>query len=171
MKKATIRSKRENLLCERKINNMAQPGSEQRQKCFAPQRKTRERFLKTENDEPKHEQIGTNLEQEEFEEVFEFPAVPGSLTQQSVSGLPQKAMSVDVAGVAADHEKNHSEDMIVLCDTARKLNASNGIGQRSFSPDSFVAQLIANTEKLILNDSIESPTLQERKKLARKRLY
>ena len=90
---------------------------------------------------------------------------------QAVSSLPQKGMSVDKAGVAADREKNHNEDMIGLCETARKQNMLKGIGPRSSSPDPFVALLIANTEKLILNDSIESPTLQERKKLARKRVF
>ena len=165
MKKATIRSQREHLFYERKSNIKAQVGSQRKQKYFAPQKIRRERFSITENDEPEalNEMSASSLEHEDFEEVFEFPPVPGSQTQQEVSGLPQKAMSDDTAGEA--------KDMIGLCDTARELNALNGIGPRSFSPDSFVAQLIANTEKLILNDSIESPTLQKPKKPARKGLH
>ena len=37
----------------------------------------------------------------------------------------------------------------------------------SSSPDSVVAQLIANSKELTLFDSTESPSLQERKKRAR----
>ena len=48
-----------------------------------------------------------------------------------------------------------------------KLNVAKYVAMRKSSPDSFVAQLIANSKTLTLYDSVESPTLQERKKRAR----
>ena len=165
MKKATIKSKKG---LERRIDT-----GERRQKNFAPQRKRRRRFLRTESQEPIefNEQSEVSLEQDDFVDVFVIQPVPSSRAQRAVSGLPQKTMSVDTPERAAHQGKNHSKNMIDLCHAASELSVLNGIGPRSFSPDSFVAQLIANTEKLILNDSTESPALQERKKLARKKFY
>lgn len=139
-------------------------------------RDVRKRFSKTENEGPKelHEQREYSLEPKDVDDVFELPTIISSRAQQAVSRSPQKA---------AGQGKIHSKDTIDSFRTERwtkswteswtenwtesKQNMTNGIGPRTFSPDSFVAQLIANSKNLTLNDSIESPTLQERKKLAR----
>ena len=131
-------------------------------------RDVRERFSKTENEGPKevHERE-CSLEPKDVDEVFELPPILSSRAQQAASRSPQKAMNVYTAGVGAGQEKIHSKDTVDSFMNVSKQDMTNGIGPRTFSPDSFVAQLIANSKNLTLNDSTESPTLQERKKLAR----
>lgn len=116
----------------------------------------REVFSKTENTGPKklHES------ESNFNKVFKLPPIPSPQTQHAVSGSPQK--------VAAAQEKIHIDSFWTEENWTESIHdLKNSIGPRTFSPDSLVAQLIANSEKLTLNDSVESPALQQRKKLAR----
>jgi len=124
-------------------------------------RAEREGFSKTENAGPEelHEQRGYNFESKVVDKVFELPPILTSGTQQAVSGSPQKVDGPEKIHIESFRaEKNWTED---------RHDIKNGIGPRTFAPDSLVAQLIANSKKLTLDDSIESPTLQQRKKLAR----
>ena len=117
---------------------------------------TREVFSKTENTELEefHEQRECN-----FDKVFKLPPIPSPQTQQLVSGSPQQ-ISVQ--------EKIHTDNFWTEENWTESMHdLKNGIEPRTFSPDSLVAQLISNSKKLTLNDSIESPTLQQRKKIAR----
>jgi len=120
-----------------------------------------EGFSKTEKTGPEelHEQRGYYFESKVVDKVFELPPILTSGTQQAVSGSPQK---VD------GQEKIHFESFRAEKSwTESRNDIKNGIGPRTFAPDSLVAQLIANSKKLTLDDSIESSTLQQRKKLAR----
>ncbi|KAJ7356158.1 hypothetical protein OS493_026541 [Desmophyllum pertusum] len=162
MNAATIPVKRDGLLYKRKLDDNVQVESEGRQKHDAPQRKRRERFSQTKNDAgpltTPNEHSDGKLEQNVFEEVFELFPAAGSRALEAVSRPPQKAMNFQhVVGTAAD----------AISETKSKRGLSNGVQSGNSSPDSFVAQLIANTEKLTLNDPIETPALQERRKLAR----
>ena len=116
----------------------------------------REVFSKTTNTGPEelHEQRESN-----FDKVFKLPPIPSPQTPDAFSGSPQKVAAQEKIHIDSSWtEENWTESWHDL---------KNGIGPRTFSPDSLVAQLIANSEKLTLNDSIESPALQRRKKLAR----
>lgn len=116
----------------------------------------REVFSKTEDTDPEelHEQRECN-----FDKGFKLPPIPSPQTQHAVSGSPQKV---------AAQEKIHIDSFWTEENWTESIHdLKNSIGPRAFSPDSLVAQLIANSEKLTLNDSIESPALQQRKKLAR----
>lgn len=105
------------------------------------------------------------LEEEDLEEVFlSLAPATGSRAPEEVSRQLQKA--TNFLGTAADKEKNQ-RNMTVISETDSKQGISNGIGPRPTSPVSFVTQLIANPQTLTLKDSIESPALQKRKKLAR----
>jgi len=120
-------------------------------------RNKREGFSKTENSDPEElqEQLECDFETKVVDKVFELPPILASQTQRAVSDTPQK-----VAG----QEKIHIDSS----GTEESWTESKqDIGPRTFSPDSLVAQLIANSKALTLNDSIESPALQQRKKLAR----
>ena len=115
----------------------------------------REVFSKTENTGPKklHES------ESNFNKVFKLPPIPSPQTQHAVSGSPQKV---------AAQEKIHIDSFWTEENWTESIHdLKNRIGPRTFSPDSLMAQLIANSEKLTLNDSVESPALQQRKKLAR----
>ena len=117
---------------------------------------TREVFSKTENSglEEFHEQRECN-----FDKVFKLPPIPTPQTQQLLSGSPQQV---------AVQEKIHTDNFWTEENWTESMHdLKNGIGPRTFSPDSLVAQLISNSKKLTLNDSIESPALQQRKKIAR----
>lgn len=124
-------------------------------------RNTREEFSKTENTGPEelHEQRKCNFESKVVDEVFELPPIPSSRTHQAVSGSPQKVAGQDKIHI----DSFRTEESW----TESRDDMKNGIGPRTFSPNSLVAQLVANSKKLTLDDSIESPTLQQRKKLAR----
>ena len=116
----------------------------------------REVFSKTEDTDPEelHEQRECN-----FDKGFKLPPIPSPQTPQAVTGSPQKASVQEKIHIDSFWaEENWTESIHDL---------KNSIGPRTFSPDSLLAQLIANSEKLTLNDSIESPALQQRKKLAR----
>lgn len=117
---------------------------------------TREVFSKTENTglEEFHEQRECN-----FDKVFKLPPIPSPQTRRVVSGSPQQV---------AVQEKIHTDNFWTEENWTESMHdLKNGIGPRSFSPDLLVAQLISNSKKLTLNDSIESPALQQRKKIAR----
>lgn len=124
-------------------------------------RNKREVFSKTENSGPEElqQQLECDFESKVVDKVFELPPILASRTQRAVSGSPQK-----VAG----QEKIHIDSSRTEESWAEsKQDLKDGIGPRTFSPDSLVAQLIANSKTLTLNDSIESPALQQRKKLPR----
>ena len=124
-------------------------------------RNKREVFSKTENSGPEElqQQLECDFESKVVDKVFELPPILASRTQRAVSGSPQK-----VAG----QEKIHIDSSRTEESWAEsKQDLKDGIGPRTFSPDSLVAQLIANSKTLTLNDSIESPALQQRKKLSR----
>ena len=138
--------------------------------------KRRVRFLKTESEGPdshgeaRFHQTDGCLAENEFEEVFDLPPTAGSQqTPNVVSRFPQKAMNTPRAAIPA-HVKEHcgnNDDTFVYGEG--KLNVAKYVHDmvRNSSPDTFVAQLIANSKLLTLYDSVESPTLQERKKRAR----
>jgi len=122
-------------------------------------RNKREGFSKTKNSGPEElqEQLECDFETKVVDKVFELPPILASQTQRAVSGTPQK-----VAGQEKIHiDSSRTEE------SWTESKQDLGIGPRTFSPDSLVAQLIANSKALTLNDSIESPALQQRKKLAR----
>lgn len=124
-------------------------------------RNKREGFSKTENSdlEELQEQLERDFDTQVVDKVFELPPILASQTQRAVSGTPQK-----VAGQEKIHtDSSRTEESW----TESKQDLKNGTSPRTFSPDSLVAQLIANSKTLTLNDSIESPALQQRKKLAR----
>ena len=124
-------------------------------------RDERERFSQKENTgtEELKERCDCNFESKVVDKVFELPPILTSGTQQAVSGSPQMVDGQEKIHIDSFRtEKSWTESMHDL---------KNCIGPRPFSPDSLVAQLIANSKKLTLDDSIESPALQQRKKLAR----
>ena len=124
-------------------------------------RDKREGFSKTANTGPEEsrKRRECNFESKVVYNAFELPPIISSQTQRAVSGSPLK---VD------GQEKIHVDSFWAEESwTESTQDLKNGVGPRTFPPDSLVAQLIANSKKLTLNDSIESPTLQQRKKLAR----
>ena len=145
-----------------------------RYRYHPPQQKRRVRFLKTESEGPesaphgeeRFHQTDRYLAENEFEEVFDLSATAGSQqTPNVVSRFPQKPMSTQhKAGTV--HVDEHDDTFVY---GEGKLNVAKYVHDmvRNSSPDSFVAQLIANSEKLTLYDSLESPTLMERKRKAR----
>lgn len=124
-------------------------------------RNKREGFSKTKNSGPEElqEQLECDFETKVVDKVFELPPILASQTQQAVSGTPQKVAGQEKIPI----DSSRTEESW----TESKQDLKHGIGPRTFSPDSLVAQLIANSKALTLNDSIESPALQQRKKLAR----
>ncbi|KAJ7365512.1 hypothetical protein OS493_005621 [Desmophyllum pertusum] len=166
IKKVVITDKRDG-----KMNDTGQVENQEMQKYHVPSQKRRERFSRTENSGPRIAPFGQSaddsLDEEKFEEVFHLPiSAASSWEPETVSRSQQKVMSVQhTADTANDKETNPMTD--VISEAESKQDMPSGIGPRNNSPVSFVAQLIANTQQLTLNDSIESPALQERKKLAR----
>ena len=115
----------------------------------------RMRLLETES-----EDCGTIADDEnDYDDVFDFSPTAGSQTPQ-VANYPQKSMGAQHRETIADLAPTFGEG---------ELNVPKYVHDmmKSSSPDSFVSQLITNSKGLTLYDSIESPTLQERKKKAR----
>ena len=147
-----------------------------RHKNHGPAQKTRVRFLKTESDGAEPTPLGEarssrkdqSVEEECFEEVFDLPRAD-SQTPIMVKHLQHETINRQPINGTADVEDQHGATDVSSSFVKEKPNVPkyvHDMKQRS-SPDSFVALLIANSKNLTLFDSLESPTLQERKKKAR----
>ena len=121
----------------------------------------REPFSKTENTGPEelHEQRECNFESKVVDKVFELPPILSSRKQRVVSDPHQMVAGQETIHIDSFRTKGSWPES--------KRDMKTGIGPRTFSPESRVAQLMPNSKKLTLNDSIESSALQQRKKLAR----
>lgn len=180
MKTAMTTGQRDALLYNGKMNDNVQVGDQEMQKYYAPKQKRRDRLLARADSNghrtmSREKVLCNRLEEEECEEVFILPApdAAGSRAPQVVSRPLQKATNIPES--AARKEKKQSNETTPISCTVTVISeigskqdtAPSGIGQRNVSPVSFVSQLIANSQKLTLNDSTESPSLQEKKKQAR----
>lgn len=98
-------------------------------------------------------------EQTEFDSTLQSPKV--------LSRVLEKTMNLQgLAGSADVVEYRSNNDVATIFEDKLKVSRYVHDKIRRSSPDSFVAQLIANSKHLTLYDSVESPTLQERKKKA-----
>ncbi|KAL9954872.1 hypothetical protein ACROYT_G042457, partial [Oculina patagonica] len=177
MKAAMITGQRDALLYNGKMNDNLQMGDQEMQKYYAPKQKRRNRLL-ARADSNAHrtvsrEQVLCNrLEEEECEEVFTDAA--DSRAPQVVSRPLQRTTNIPESA-AREEKKQSIETISIRCtvtvmseiESKQDTAPANGIEQRNVSSVSFVSQLIADSQKLTLNDSTESPSLQEKKKLAR----
>ena len=124
--------------------------------------KRRVRFLKTENGFELAPHIETCSIENECDDVFESVAMVGPRASKMASCLPQKT-----ADTNAQERQNNTN----LNPTNRENNLNVPKFVRDMvwnsSPDSFVSQLISASKRLTLYDSVESPSLKERKKKAR----
>ena len=177
VKPAMIIGEREDVLDNGEVNDSVLLGDEEMQKYYAPKQKRRDRLLARADSSNGHRTLSreqvlrSRLEEKEFEEVF----VPPGSRAPEVASLPLQK-TTNLPGTAARKEKKQSNDdtvsisctVTVIPETESIQDKSNVIGQQNTSPVSkFVSQLIADSQNLTLNDSIESPSLQERKKVAR----
>ena len=146
--------------------------------------KTRVRFLKTESDGTEPTPLGEarssrsdhSMEEECFNEVFDSPPSADSQTpimvrcfqQETISRQASNGTFQDGHGNDVDVENYHGNNYVTPIPVEDKLNVPKFVHDmmRKSSPDSSVAQLIANSKNLTLYDSVESPTLQKRKRKA-----
>ena len=136
---------------------------------YAPMQKRRVRFSKTESDGCGLSAVG-EADESEIADVFDStPTVSSKIMPKVVSRFSQKTMSTQHIARTADVEEHFGSNDVTLIIKQNKLNVSKYVHDmvRTSSPDSFVAQLIANSKNLTLYDSVESPSLKERKKKAR----
>ena len=177
MKAANTTGERNGFLYHGEMNDNVQVGDKKMQ-TNAPKQERRKRLCARADSNGthtvSHEQVlHSRLEEVQFEEVFMLPAPDiGLRTPEVVSRPLQNATNFPKS--AARKTRNHTSETIsvssnvtVISENESKHDMPNGIGQRNISPVSFVSQLIADSQKLTLNDSVESPSLKEKKKLAR----
>lgn len=156
--KATIIGKTKGLLYKRKANDGVRSIENERwQKYCVPQQEKRERFSSMVNDRPH------TLSNVQSDDRVVLHLVSGSRTPEMVSHSPQNVMPFQCVV-----NPNLGSSMTVVDETKNTQGIPKSVRSKYSSPDSFVAQLISNTEKLLLNDSTESSALQKKKTLARK---
>ena len=143
-------------------NPVRDPSGVVKNKNVHPQ-KRRVRFLKTESG---GSELAPHSEtcsiENECDDVFESIAMVSPRASTMASCLTQKTADTNA------QERHNSTDL-------NPTNRENNINVAKFvrdmvrnsSPDSFVSQLISASKRLTLYDSVESPSLKERKKKAR----
>ena len=132
---------------------------------YASLRKRRVRFSKTDSDGCGSSAVG-EANWTGFADVFDStPTVSSQIMPKVVSRFSQKDMSTQHIASTADVEEHFGNNDATAIINDDKLNVAKYVHDmmRTSSPDSFVAQ-----KNLTLYDSIESPSLQERKKLGKK---
>lgn len=143
-------------------NPVRDPSDVVKNKNVHPQ-KRRVRFLKTESggSELAPHSESCSIENE-CDDVFESIAMVSPRASTMASCFPQKTTDTN-----AQERQNNTN----LNPTNREnnLNVPKFVRDmvRNSSPDSFVSQLISASKRLTLYDSVESPSLKERKKKAR----
>ena len=119
-----------------------------------------EGFSKTEKDGSQSTtQSDFHFQEEDFEGFHSATHM-----KQDVRVVIQKAMNSRHTDCTTDVKEQNGDNDLTPVSQNSNLNVAKYVAMRKSSPDSFVAQLIANSKTLTLYDSVESPTLQERKK-------
>lgn len=143
-------------------NPVRDPSGVVKNKNVHPQ-KRRVRFLKTESGgselAPRSETCSI---ENECDDVFESIPMVSPRASTMASCLTQKTADTNAQERQNDTNLNPSN-------RENNLNVAKFVRDmvRNSSPDSFVSQLISASKRLTLYDSVESPSLKERKKKAR----